>query len=460
MPHAAALTSALAGGDHAAESAYYLGALDERANDDPTAIIDYAQSYALDPASSVADDALWWRGRLLEAAGRFDEAGQSYATLTASFPASTWYGDAAFRRGFVKYKANAKGAAAQTWADVAATASGDDEQRARFWRGKALKEAGDNEGDMVLQTLVDDHGATGDYYALRAEVLLGDNDESDKDPDFDQGDVDWDKIASFVRDVTGNDAAAAPSPRDDPRWRVATELATVGLGAQSDALFLSMLEDADAAGVFAITRALYEDGRTPLAARAAVRLKAMLEAVPQTSPPHATIPPLDLERVAYPAAFSDLVSDAASKEGMSPLLLLSLVRQESFYDPDAGSGAGALGLTQVVPSTGESIATALGVTDFAADDLFRPKVSLRFGAHYLAEQLSEFNGDAYHALAAYNGGPGAANDAIDAGGESDEDVFIEDLEFDESQRYVRLVMQNLARYRQLYAGMDRPSLPK
>ena len=177
-------------------------------------------------------------------------------------------------------------------------------------------------------------------------------------------------------------------------------------------------------------------------------------------PPRGCTPPADLLLVAYPAAFGDLAQDAAKDEDISPLLLLSLVRQESFYDPDAGSGAGALGLTQVVPTTGESIATALGVSNFTADDLFRPNVSLRFGAHYLGAQLSEFDGDVYHAVAAYNGGPGATSDAIAAGGGSDEDLFVEDLEFDETQRYVRLVMQNLARYRQLYAGLDRPSLPK
>lgn len=455
-----ALDGALAGGDNAAQAAYYLGALDERAGDDAAAINHYAQSYALDPASTVADDALWWRGRLLEAAGRLDEAGQSYATLAAAFPSSTWHSDAAFRRGFVQYKGNARGAAAQTWAGVAATATGDDAQRARFWRGKALKEAGDGQGDAVLRALFDDHGATGDYYALRAEVLLGENDTSDKKPDFDKGSVDWDTIASFVRDVTGTDPATAASPRDDPEWRTATELATVGLSAQSDAIFISMMDGANSARLLAIARAFYDDGRTHLAARAAVRLKAALEAMPQTSPPHPTLPPLDLERVAYPAAFDDLTLAAAKDEKISPLLLLSLVRQESFYDPDAGSGAGALGLTQVVPTTGESIATTLGVIDFAAADLFRPKVSLRFGANYLAAQLSEFGGNPYHAFAAYNGGPGATNDALAAGGRSDEDVFIEELEFDETQRYVRLVMQNLARYRQLYAGLDRPSLPE
>ena len=80
--------------------------------------------------------------------------------------------------------------------------------------------------------------------------------------------------------------------------------------------------------------------------------------------------------------------------------------------------AGALGLTQVIPSTGEAIAGDLGSADFAASDLFRPNVSLRFGASYLSDQLQAFDGDPYRALAAYNGGPGAASSAADSAGES------------------------------------------
>jgi len=101
---------------------------------------------------------------------------------------------------------------------------------------------------------------------------------------------------------------------------------------------------------------------------------------------------------------------------VSPLLLLALVRQESFYDAQAGSTAGALGLTQVIPSTGAAIATSLGVQAFAATDLYRPTLSLRFGAKYLSDQLGNFGGDAYRALAAYNGGPGTATSAAKSAG--------------------------------------------
>src|SRR5581483_9838516 len=100
-----------------------------------------------------------------------------------------------------------------------------------------------------------------------------------------------------------------------------------------------------------------------------------------------------------------------------------------------------------------------GVQNFTADDLYRPHVSIEFGANYLGQQLSDLGGDAYRALAAYNGGPGAVANAAKTAG-NDEDLFVEDLEFDETKTYVKRVMENYARYRQLYEKLDRPSLPE
>ncbi|MEK7693492.1 MAG: transglycosylase SLT domain-containing protein, partial [Chloroflexota bacterium] len=448
----AALARAAASGDNAAEATYYLGALDERAGDNAAAIEDYRRAHELNPASTLADDALWWRGRLLEHAGRFSEAGDVYGALVADYPASSWRGDADFRRGLALYRAQNYAGAALAWSVIAATAGGDDALRARFWQGRALRASRDPLADAVLSQLASDPDARGDFYALRAEVLLGENAQNEKTVELQDASVDWSKTARYLNEVTGTDPQATGTPEaDDGRWAAGAALDEVGLRAQSDAVFRSMLHDNrdDAAALFRIARRFAEERRTPLAARAAVTL---IGALPKTAP----TTPDDLLRVAYPAAFGDLATEAAKQEDISPLLLLSLVRQESFFDAEAGSSAGALGLTQVVPATGLAIATKLGIADFAANDLYRPKISLQFGASYLASQLAAFGGDPYRALAAYNAGPGAASDAADAAG-SDDDLFVEELEFDETRLYVRLVMQNLARYRQLYAGLDRPS---
>ena len=110
---------------------------------------------------------------------------------------------------------------------------------------------------------------------------------------------------------------------------------------------------------------------------------------PQTAAPAA---------VGAPTQFDGLINDAATRNGVDPALLKALIRQESNFNPNARSGAGAVGLTQLMPST----AAGLGVGD-PTD----PAQAIEGGAKYLRQQLDRFGGDPAKALAAYNAGPGA-----------------------------------------------------
>lgn len=93
-----------------------------------------------------------------------------------------------------------------------------------------------------------------------------------------------------------------------------------------------------------------------------------------------------------------MIRQAAANAGLDPHLLDALVSTESGYDPLARSGAGAMGLTQLMPGTAKS----LGV-----ENPFDPWQSLTGGANYLSQMIKKYNGDIRLALAAYNAGPGA-----------------------------------------------------
>ena len=97
-------------------------------------------------------------------------------------------------------------------------------------------------------------------------------------------------------------------------------------------------------------------------------------------------------------AYSDLIQAAAAKYGLDANVLKGLIKQESGFNANAGSPAGAQGLTQLMPAT----AASLGVTD-----VHDPAQAIDGGAHYLKMQLDRFGGDYTKALAAYNAGPGA-----------------------------------------------------
>ena len=120
------------------------------------------------------------------------------------------------------------------------------------------------------------------------------------------------------------------------------------------------------------------------------------------------------------------ITQAAQANGIDPALLAGLIKQESGFDPNAGSGAGARGLTQLMPAT----AAGLGVTN-----VLDPAQSINAGAKYLKQQLDAFGGDVTKALAAYNAGPGAVQ------------RFNGVPPYAETQNYVRAVQANAASFR-------------
>jgi soluble lytic murein transglycosylase-like protein len=96
--------------------------------------------------------------------------------------------------------------------------------------------------------------------------------------------------------------------------------------------------------------------------------------------------------------YESLIAQAAARNGVDPAVLHGLIQQESGFDPNATSSAGASGLTQLMPGT----ASSLGVAD-----PLNPAESIEGGARYLSQMMSRFGGNTADALAAYNAGPGA-----------------------------------------------------
>ena len=159
--------------------------------------------------------------------------------------------------------------------------------------------------------------------------------------------------------------------------------------------------------------------------------------------------PRAVQKQVYPAGWGDLVAEQAAQYGVDPLLMLALIRQESSFDPRAQSGADAMGLTQVVPATGRSIASRLGRTDFALRDLLKPAVSVEFGTWFLSQLLGDYKGRVFPALAAYDAGGGNVARWLQRFGD-DPDVLVEQIPFDETRTYLRIVYDNYIHYQRLY----------
>lgn len=132
----------------------------------------------------------------------------------------------------------------------------------------------------------------------------------------------------------------------------------------------------------------------PSSATPATSFASQLAAASAPTTPATTPTDMSGDSTQYDA----LIQASAARNGVDPALLKALIRAESNFDPNAGSSAGAQGLTQLMPGT----AAGLGVTD-----VHDPAQAIEGGAKYLRAQLDAFGGDETKALAAYNAGPGA-----------------------------------------------------
>ena len=138
--------------------------------------------------------------------------------------------------------------------------------------------------------------------------------------------------------------------------------------------------------------------------------------------------------------------------GTEEALLLSVMRQESAFDPEAVSSAGARGLMQLMPATAKSVAKRNGMA-YQPDLLTRdPDYNVRLGSAYLSSLLSDYGGSYVLALAAYNAGPSRVRQWIaDHGDPRDPKVdaidWVERISFSETRNYVQRIMETLAIYR-------------
>jgi soluble lytic murein transglycosylase len=144
------------------------------------------------------------------------------------------------------------------------------------------------------------------------------------------------------------------------------------------------------------------------------------------------------------------VEAEAREFGVDPLLLAAIVRQESTFDLEALSRAGARGLAQLMPGTAAQAARGLDVTLYP-EWLTVPDLNLHLGAAHLAALLRRFRGRVEVAVAAYNAGAAPVSRWITRPGAEDPDQFIEQIPFPETRGYVRAVLRNRDLYRALYA---------
>jgi soluble lytic murein transglycosylase len=147
------------------------------------------------------------------------------------------------------------------------------------------------------------------------------------------------------------------------------------------------------------------------------------------------------ERMRYPLRYEEIVVGHAENYGLEPQLVAAVIYQESKFDADAESSSGAVGLMQLLPSTGQGIADRTGGNAWKPDDLLNPELNVRYGSWYLRHLLDKYGSEAL-ALAAYNAGQTNVDRWQAEGGE---------IQFPETRHYVQRVQELKQTYARAYA---------
>jgi soluble lytic murein transglycosylase len=159
--------------------------------------------------------------------------------------------------------------------------------------------------------------------------------------------------------------------------------------------------------------------------------------------------------LSYPRPYSATVEAAAAEFDVDPLLLWSIMRLESRYDPGAFGFVAERGLMQILPTTQDWIAEQLGES-ISPGAAFTPEANVRMGAWYLRHLLDYYDGDLELSITAYNGGPGNVDtwrdDPLVASGAD----FIRWIGFGGTREYLAQVSLNYRIYQTLYAGGTEP----
>jgi soluble lytic murein transglycosylase len=149
----------------------------------------------------------------------------------------------------------------------------------------------------------------------------------------------------------------------------------------------------------------------------------------------------------YPFPFEDTILKWSQQRQLNPLLVTALIRQESRFEPEIESSAGALGLMQVIPPTAKTSAQNIGLTKYS---LTNPEDNVNIGTYYLDFTHQKYSNNSMLAVASYNAGPNAVAKWVSRYGLNDADEFVAKIPYPETQGYVESVFENYWNYMLVY----------
>jgi len=394
------------------------------------------------------DESVFIRARILEEGGRLADAAQSLANVVEARINDrplrrkiSWY------HAWILRKNGQLKEAAERFTNLVLEEEESSSQvmRDHYWLGRTLKDAGDQDGANVQFDWLVANDPLG-YYGILAHRELG-----RKLPAIGRPPVE--KIQEAAPRAPAGAAAVAAALTPEERltfdWLIAVDetelgrrfLDQIGSGRRAnlnDAQALDYLQQYARAGAY---QSLF--GR--LTDLPADTRKQVLDKYPE---------------LLFPRPWRSAVENAAGRFTVKPELIFSIMRQESSFNPLARSSADALGLMQLIPQVAEGTAAASSVPYRSHEDLYQPETNIALGSAHLRALLKRWNGLFIPTVASYNASERAVIGWLRTRDRKDPVQFIEDIPYEETKGYVKLVMRNFVFYSRLNTSEPEIAFPE
>ncbi|BAU62886.1 Lytic transglycosylase catalytic [Stanieria sp. NIES-3757] len=380
-----------------------------------------------------AGDALVEKAKILDSLNSHTSAQQTRQLLLTKYTNSE--AAAQYRWQIAQqYAQNKDLVAAWQWAQQIAINNPDHEfaPKASFWIGKWANKLGRSEdAKTAFESVLMRYPQS--YYAWRSAVALG----------WNVGD--FDTVRQLQPQVTKLSSNFIPPAGSE----VFQELYQLGLKSEAWNQFKADLSDRETLSLAEeFTYGLMELDRgknlrginriSELKDKDKSETQAEWEKLQQTS---------EYWQALYPFPFEDKILKWSEARQLNPLLVTALIRQESRFEPEIESSAGALGLMQVMPETGKYVAQQIGLQDYS---LTNPENNINLGTFYLDYTHRKYNNNSMLAVASYNAGPNAVAKWVAKYDLKDADEFVEQIPYKETKGYVESVFGNYWNYMLIY----------
>jgi soluble lytic murein transglycosylase len=386
------------------------------------------------PQSQWLSEALYSSGNMYMLRKDYAHAVEYYSQLASSFPQSTNAEAAHWRAGWWSYRQGQYELAAKYFDQhLQLFPGGKETAAALYWRGRICADVEHQPARAAAYYNAVVRGYQHFFYAQQARQRLAELGNVTPTPE-----LEW--VHAPDAPVLSDDV-----PEDDPHVVKAHLLANAGLN-EYIPQEISASEGSSEWGAFAEAEIYNSYGEAYRA------MRVMKRAIPNYASLPMTALPMAYWHTLFPQPYWTTLTAEAGKYNLDPVMVASLIRQESEFNPTVISHANAYGLMQMLPSVGHQMAKAEGMGSIDTAQLLNPDTNLRLGIRYLKQTLDKFGGVQEYAFAAYNAGDDRVADWKSTGNYHGMDEFVESIPFTETREYVQAILRNEQFYREIQAN--------